>query len=111
MSHGPCETCERLNYELLRDGGAYVRERNMSDHMYPRVRDVRERLEELFSALHHYYDEEDGFDRAFLKDVRDMMRSNCDVETAVLAAVPEPAPDPIDMSLDEFYHWLGSQND
>jgi len=87
----------------------------MSDHMYPRVRDVRERLEELFSALLRYYDEEDGFDRAFLKDVRDMMRSNCDVETAVLAAVPEPAPEvgknPNDMSLDEFYHWLGSQND
>jgi hypothetical protein len=86
----------------------------MGDQVYPRRRDVRERLEELFEVLHRYYDDAYGFDRDFLTDVRDMMRAGCDVETAVLASVPESENEfPYDEELAEYenayYHWLGSR--
>jgi len=92
----------------------------MGEHVYPRRRDVRERLYELYAVLYRYYNEGE-FDRDFLNDVRDMMRAGCDVETAVLAAVPEPMSEDVELdafldALDEkrdeaYYHWLGEHND
>lgn len=60
---------------------------------YPRRRDVRERLFAIYEILDAHFDpEEMDFNTEFLTDVRDLMRAGADVESSILASMPEAEP-------------------
>lgn len=60
-------------------------------HEYPRRRDVRERLLDIYEVLHANFDDlAEDFDRDFLTEVRDLMRDGIDLETAVVVVAGDP---------------------
>ena len=66
----------------------------MSEELFPRRRDVREMVEEVYNALLANYDDDFyEFNRNFLTGVRDLMRSGVPFADAVGAFAPDTEED------------------